>query len=237
MNREEFLGSISTRLGRARSSAPPTRDVIGVSEEYRAHPLGKSHVDLVERFQEELEKVGGTVVRCSSAKDLEDRLLQPIANSKAQSLVSWSRSEFEDFELDRLWKSGQCTSWQGGDAHERAHFRERAAKADIGLTAADLAIANTGSLVLRSGPTRPRCTSLLPTMHVALLRSSQIVARMGEALEKLATRDSLPSQLLFVTGPSRTSDIENDLTIGVHGPAAVAVFIVDDTDRSKGARP
>jgi L-lactate dehydrogenase complex protein LldG len=225
MNREEFFDSIAVRLGRARLTADPARDVIGVSDEYRAHPLGDSRIDLVERFEGELEKVGGTVVRCASAKDLEGRLLQLIAESKADSLVSWSRSEFAAFELDRLWSSSGCTSWEGGDIRERSLFLDRAAKADIGLTTADLAIANTGSLVLRSGPTRPRSASLLPAMHIALLRSSQIVARMGEAFERIARRESIASQLLFITGPSRTSDIENDLTIGVHGPASVVVLI------------
>jgi L-lactate dehydrogenase complex protein LldG len=65
-------------------------------------------------------------------------------------------------------------------------------------------------------------------MHVAMIRANQIVARMGEALEKLTRDDVLASQLLFITGPSRTSDIENDLTIGVHGPAAVVVMMLDD---------
>jgi L-lactate dehydrogenase complex protein LldG len=65
-------------------------------------------------------------------------------------------------------------------------------------------------------------------MHVVLLDSSRIVARMGEAFEKLARARTLASSLIFVTGPSRTSDIENDLTIGVHGPASVVVLIRDD---------
>ena len=74
-------------------------------------------------------------------------------------------------------------------------------------------------------------------MHVAIVPASRIVATTSDAFADLARRADMPSSVIFVTGPSRTSDIENDLTIGVHGPAAVAVFIVDDTDRSKGARP
>lgn len=228
MNADEFLTAISRRLGRERSIEPSRRDVIGVSAEYRAHPLGRERVELIDRFQSELERVGGTVVRCSTPRELEDRLLELVASSRAESLVSWSRAELASFELDRVWRSVRCTSWEGGGANEGARFRDEAARAHIGLTSADLAIANTGSLVLRCGATRPRCVSLLPTMHVAMIRANQIVARMGEALEKLARDDVLASQLLFITGPSRTSDIENDLTIGVHGPAAVVVMMLDD---------
>ncbi len=228
MNAGDFIEAVARKLRRERLIAPPPRDVIGVSDEYRAHPLERERVELVDRFQSELERVGGTVVRCSTRRELDDRLLGLIASSRAESLVSWSRGELESFELDRAWRSTRCTSWEGGGANEGARFREEAARAHIGLTSADLAIANTGSLVLRCGATRPRCVSLLPAMHVALIRANQVVARMGEALERLAQNDALASQLLFITGPSRTSDIENDLTIGVHGPAAVVVMILDD---------
>jgi len=228
VNAGEFLEAIARRLGRERSIEPSRRDVIGVSDEYRAHPLGRERVELIDRFQSELERVGGTGVRCSTPRELEDRLVELIASSQADSLVSWSRSDLASFELDRVWRSTRCTSWEGRGADERARFRDEAARAHIGLTSADLAIANTGSLVLRCGATRPRCVSLLPTMHVALIRANHIVARMGEALEKLTRDHALASQLLFITGPSRTSDIENDLTIGVHGPASVVVLILDD---------
>lgn len=228
MNADRFLDSIASRLGRSRAAEPPARDVGGVSDAYREHPLGTDARSLVDRFQLELEKVGGITQRCSSTSEVEERLLALIAETKAESLVSWSRAELAGWQLERLWSTNACTSWEGGDERERTIFRARAAQADIGLTSADLAIANTGSLVLCTSDRRPRSVSLLPSMHVALLSSDRIVARMGEALDELARGDVLASSLLFITGPSRTSDIENDLTIGVHGPASVVVLIRDD---------
>jgi L-lactate dehydrogenase complex protein LldG len=200
--------------------------VRGVSDAYREHPLGADRQALVDRFQLELEKVGGVVMRCASAREVEERLLALAAETKAENLVSWSRSELASWSLDRLWSTNTCTPWEGGDERQRAAFREQAARSDIGLTTADLAIASTGSLVLCSNALRPRSVSLLPTMHVALLSTDRIVARMGEAFDELARRDALSPSLLFITGPSRTSDIENDLTIGVHGPASVVVFVL-----------
>ena len=74
---------------------------------------------------------------------------------------------------------------------------------------------------------RPRGVSLLPSLHVALVRESRIVFRLGEALAHFAALGPFaqPSAVHFITGPSRTSDIENDLTIGVHGPAAVVALV------------
>jgi L-lactate dehydrogenase complex protein LldG len=227
MNADRFLDSTAAKLGRTRAAPPRARDVGGVSDAYREHPLGTDARTLVDRFQLELEKVGGIVIRCSSADEVEERLLALIAETKAETLVSWSRSELARWNLERMWGTNACTAWEGGDERERSTFRERAAEADIGLTTADLAIANTGSLVLCSSDERPRSVSLLPSMHVALLSSDRIVARMGEAFDKLARRDTLASSLLFITGPSRTSDIENDLTIGVHGPASVVVLVCE----------
>ena len=245
MNRDEFLASIAERLGRRIGSAPSAREPEAArprsaGREDAAQPSSdvlehdgeqRTSIDrsaLVDRFQTELERVGGIALRCASPRELEDRLIDLIERTQAESIVSWSRSELASFELERVWTSGKCTSWEGGDEIERSRYRDRAARAAIGLTSADFAIASTGSIASGCSARRPRCTSLLPAMHVVLLHASRIVERMAEALEKLATRDTLASQLLFVTGPSRTSDIENDLTIGVHGPASVAVLILDD---------
>jgi hypothetical protein len=78
-----------------------------------------------------------------------------------------------------------------------------------------------GSLLVTAAPTRPRALSLLSSVHIALLFATQIRPTLGAAFALLEARDELPSGAHVITGPSRTSDIENDLTIGVHGPSAV----------------
>jgi L-lactate dehydrogenase complex protein LldG len=95
---------------------------------------------------------------------------------------------------------------------------------DLGVTSADFAVANTGTLVLCASPTRPRVASLAASSHLALVRLSSLVPRLGLAFEQIAKRPSLPSSINCISGPSRTSDIENDATIGVHGPAQVTVI-------------
>jgi L-lactate dehydrogenase complex protein LldG len=69
---------------------------------------------------------------------------------------------------------------------------------------------------------------LLPSVHIAVLFASQIRPDLGAAFEALAARSGLPSAAHVITGPSRTSDIENDLTIGVHGPSAVTAIVIEE---------
>jgi L-lactate dehydrogenase complex protein LldF len=117
------------------------------------------------------------------------------------------------------------------DDGERARLRARTAAADLGLTGVDLALAETGTLVLRSGPGRPRSTSLLPPYHVAVFDRGALVEtlqQVGVFLEAWHARDSeFGGVTNFITGPSRTADIELTLTRGVHGPKEVHAIFVD----------
>ncbi len=99
----------------------------------------------------------------------------------------------------------------------------RLAEADAGVTTADWAVAETGSLVLACSPGRPRGTSLLPPLHVAVLPAGRIVSTLAELLARAAP---VPSALTLVCGPSRTADIELTPVRGVHGPTAVWVYLL-----------
>lgn len=94
-----------------------------------------------------------------------------------------------------------------------------------GLTSAQLGIAETGTLVLDSAVELHRLASLVPPIHVALLRSCDIVAELGDGLEHFA-RSGLPPTLSLITGPSRTADIELELVVGVHGPRELHVILL-----------
>src|SRR5260370_39762366 len=97
-----------------------------------------------------------------------------------------------------------------------------AIEAQYGITTVDFAIANTGTMVLSSGLARPRSVSLLPAVHLALVRSSPLVPRMGSVFAAYTGRvGGPPPPGHFITGPGRTSRIQNDLTIGGDGPAGV----------------
>lgn len=97
---------------------------------------------------------------------------------------------------------------------------------DLGITSAQWAIAETGTLVLDAESEDHRLISLVPPVHLCLIEASRIRRTMGEVLA--LTRDGLGHALTFVTGASRTSDIELTLAIGVHGPGELHVIIVRD---------
>ena len=105
-------------------------------------------------------------------------------------------------------------------------FPQGAAENQAGLTGALAGIAETGTLVIPGGAGRPLTASLVPAIHIAVLRASQILPSLEQAI-RLPEIASAPATVL-VTGPSRTADIEMTLTIGAHGPAELHVFLVDD---------
>ena len=97
---------------------------------------------------------------------------------------------------------------------------------DLGITSAQWAIAETGTLVLESEKESHRLTSLVPAVHLCILKASQIRQTLGEILE-LTSKD-LSRTMTFITGASRTSDIELTLAIGVHGPGELHVIVIAD---------
>lgn len=99
----------------------------------------------------------------------------------------------------------------------------RVAEVDAGITTADVAIAATGTIVLTCSPQRPRSTSLLPPLHIAVLPQERIVPTVAHLFGNLRM---LPSALTFITGPSRTADIELTPVQGVHGPTSVQVYLL-----------
>ena len=85
-------------------------------------------------------------------------------------------------------------------------------------------LAETGSVVLAAAPDEPRARSLLPEVHISLLREDRILPGLAELFEALG--GDLPSALAIITGPSRSADIEQSMTVGVHGPGEVHVVLL-----------
>jgi L-lactate dehydrogenase complex protein LldG len=101
----------------------------------------------------------------------------------------------------------------------------RVGEVRVGVTSADFGIAASGSVVLCHGPGRPRAASLLVESHIVLLRADRIVASLGDAMERVSWAHT--SNISVITGPSRTGDIESVLTLGVHGPRHVHIFVIE----------
>jgi L-lactate dehydrogenase complex protein LldG len=104
--------------------------------------------------------------------------------------------------------------------------RQIAADARVGISELDWGIANTGTLVQDAAAVEKRLVSTLPIIHIALVGANAIVPDLGALLARIGPRQA--SYLAFITGPSRTADIERVLTIGVHGPERLVIVCVDE---------
>jgi L-lactate utilization protein LutC len=98
-------------------------------------------------------------------------------------------------------------------------------RSEVGITSAQAGIAETGTLVLDSSVERNRLVSLVPPVHIAILNASRIYQTLGETLAELQSGPEISPAITFITGPSRTADIELTLAIGVHGPQYLYVII------------
>src|SRR5262249_38763881 len=108
--------------------------------------------------------------------------------------------------------------------------RDRFFAADLGVSGVDYLVAETGSVVVLTGPDGPRSLSLLPPVHVAVAHRSQILPDLFDVFgpEVWSTRARMPSCLTLITGPSKTGDIELRLVTGVHGPGEIHVVLVTE---------
>lgn len=172
--------------------------------------VNKPKENLIQRFTSELEALGGKVIRVSGT-NLSDNLIKFLKERDLPSALVWEKVPFLDEAV--LARSG--ITW----------VRNADPTLKVGITGAAVMIAETGTLVISSGQGQPLSTSLLPEIHLAVVDSSQIVQSLEEAMQLDNIRDAATSAL--ITGPSRTADIEMTLTIGVHGPGELIVYIVE----------
>ncbi len=217
MKRDQFLGRVTSAL---RGAKLPV-----VTGPGRAPVI--SFPDPVERFVAEASAVDAEVVRVSDAAAAFDAVSAVFAERGVASYVAWD-------ELDAVvpgwdaWRSRsgyeQVDARVSSDPAARMGDQARVGAVRIGITAADIGIAATGSLVLRHGPGRPRSASLLVESHIALLPVSRIVPSLADAMEQVEWEGT--SNIAVVTGPSRTGDIESILTLGVHGPRHLHIILI-----------
>ena len=241
-DRTAFLGRIRTEMDRARGAEVAVGHLIPrpshpreIAEALRRE-LAERWRETLERFRLELERVAGVYHRVASVGDVPDVIGSIAREREARRAVAWHPAALGVDWSGALSAHGVDTVAMpaaGVDSSaERQRLRELIAAADLGVTGVDLAVAETGSLVLLSGSGRPRSTSLLPPYHVAVFDRSVLVeslAQVGVFLE--AWHDGAPETwrggvINVITGPSRTADIELTLTRGVHGPKEVhAIFV------------
>ncbi len=196
---------------------------------------------LIAQIQHELEAVGGKVAHVTSVAQANQYITRLAQEKHARLVVRWQAAVLDTLEIDAaLQHQGvevHTTSVPHEDpqalAAQRQSLRALLAQADVGLSGVDYVIAETGTLALTALPGQMRGVSLLPPVHVAVARAEQICATLADVLQRLQSsgtdlQQQLSSCIAFITGPSRTGDIELKLTVGVHGPGELHLIILDD---------
>ncbi|MCL6551930.1 MAG: LUD domain-containing protein [Firmicutes bacterium] len=232
MSRDTVLGRVRAALAAARTQGA-AHGTSAAPMELPAFPAAGTLADPVGLFVERGRAVAATVEVCASADDAAAQAAAWLAARGARRLVAW--------DDPAIWAVAAQLAARGFEIAGPGAPVDVVAQADAGLTGAAWGIAESASLVLPADPRRPRLFSLLPPLHVAVLRADRIVADLPAWFARLAeggpggaglpgagagARTALPSALALVTGPSRSADIGLVPVQGAHGPVDVAVLVV-----------
>jgi L-lactate dehydrogenase complex protein LldG len=230
--RERILAAVRNSLGRGRLD--PKREA-ELRARLAAHhrnlvPARATAIDeqgRVELFIAMAEEVQATVTRASSPAAVPEAVARYLAvqNLPAELVMA------PDPSLDDIpWNTWPLLQIRRG----RAEAEDR-----VSLTPCHAAIAETGTLMLSSGAQTPTTLNFLPETHIVVVRRNQVVATYEDGWDRLRagnTAEALPRAVNFITGPSRTADIEQHIELGAHGPRRLHIVLVEDGEaaRSEG---
>jgi L-lactate dehydrogenase complex protein LldG len=195
----------------AGNSNTPLAEPLSSTYQPPNHPLPE--VDRVKQFSAEVSALGGEV-RLTSSRALPAAIASFLQQEHVNQLLSWEPSHLPKGLIEELTEQGIKIGY------------ELDPTAQAGLTGAVAAAADTGTLLIPGGQGRPLSASLLPPIHIAILDHSALLPDLSEvfAIHGKLLRQTASAAAL-VSGPSRTADIEMTLTLGVHGPKRLIVFL------------
>lgn len=207
MSRERILARIRARTARPEDAGAAAARLRALAR----GPLPRLPADLVDEFR-------------ARARALASTVLGPVAAGRASATVAAWLAELNLGRRAVVWPALAHLDWPavGLEVEARAALGTDL----VGITGAFCAIAETGTLMLLSGPETPATVSLLPETHVALVPVERVVAHMEDGFDLLRREHGAPPRAIhFVSGPSRTADVEQTVTLGAHGPYRVAVVL------------
>lgn len=204
-----MIDNIRRSLGRSTHSPLGQRPVI-----FPARHPGAAEAE-IEQFLGEVVKLSGSTQRFPP-ESVAEALKTLVAENNVHRATLWRTQLFENLGLEQnLHSLGVELVAPNAGKHEMA-------SCDLGITEADYLLPETGTLVLRSSTERPRATSLLPRIHLSIVRPEML----RPDLHQIFAEAKNSHYLVFITGPSRTADIELTVTLGVHGPKSLHVWML-----------
>ena len=239
-SKSDFLRSVRQALGR--EPGPPEPPHPGLSEdlarlEEEAHQLRErvtsNQGELVDRLAEVAALRGWQVKRTPDPEEAMAHVQSLAQDQGAERIVRSSQDVFDVVPVDTaLTASGvTVTEIAHGAGRSRDSLRQEIVAAGIGITGVDYAIAETGSAIVLPRAGLSRLVSLVPPVHIALVRPEDVIESLDDLfllrkLEYLRNGGDMGRYLNFITGPSRTADIEQTLVVGVHGPKEAHMLVL-----------
>lgn len=205
------LENIRRSLGRPTPASPSPRPAI-----YEPRQAESIEAE-TERFLEEVRKLSGVAQRLT-ADSIPEALKALVAKQDIRKAAAWNTPFLNQLQIaNHLASLGVELIPHHASKHDLT-------LCGLGITEADYLLPETGTLVLKSSAEKPRAVSLLPRVHLAIVRPGQLRPDLHQVFNE-ARHDPY---LVFITGPSRTADIELTVTLGVHGPKHLYVWMLDE---------
>jgi L-lactate dehydrogenase complex protein LldG len=220
--REEFLGRV--RQAVSTGNRPGFDHRLEPSDFAR---IEKPDIDLVGQFQNQFSAVGGIFHLVADAEACIEEILSLVAEKSVKRLLLGSGNLIDKLGLASRLKNAEVDVIVINELEVNS-CREHFFAAHMGISSVNCLVAETGSVVLHSAMTQPRSLSLLPPIHIAIAERNQIVADLFDLFPSSnRSEQALPSCITFITGPSKTGDIELKLVTGVHGPREIHVILLE----------
>jgi L-lactate dehydrogenase complex protein LldG len=185
-----------------------------------------SRTDKIEKLKTLMEAMR-TEVHITSAQNWIHQLDEILRKRELKSLVYPPQTTLGD-TLESHWENDPSDLPQLIPYEKKIEdFKDRLFTIDAGITSTAGAIADPGALILWPSEKEPRLMSLVPSIHIAVLEADKIFSSFLEAMQKEKWSTKMPTNVVLISGPSKTADIEMTLAFGVHGPKELIVLILE----------
>jgi L-lactate dehydrogenase complex protein LldG len=225
--KETFIANVSRCLGR--DSLPGSAPVFSPPSEVQHEFLKNSDQDELQQVFKKNSEANGTLFFECSREELAPTLLQALKSFDSGSVVIGDHAYFRDQGVIEAMQEQieECYLWN--TANSREENIQKAETAMVGISMAEMGLAESGTVILFSHQGTGRSVSLLPTYAITVLRKRDLRPRLTQGMAFLRSLDMpLPASVNFVSGASSTADIELVPVKGVHGPLKIAYVLVDD---------
>lgn len=206
----------------------PVREVPERPEMPPLAELGMSQEELIEKFIQNLTEQSAVVHRVKAPSDLPNVLTDVIKEESISGMFVSEDPVISTLDVDSRAGSTGILLKKASEFHDSALYKEAVFNGvEAGLTGVDVAVAESGTLVISHSEKNARLISLAPITHIAAVPVKSLVPVFETAMEKILEKGHLPSQLTFITGPSMTADIQATPFKGMHGPKRLIVLLLD----------